>query len=71
VTESADPRHDLPTADPADAAVEDVLASLQSLQQRPVLEHAAVFEQAHDRLRALIDHAGDAPGETDAAPPPA
>ena len=38
-----------------DARVDDVLASLAELEERPVGEHAAVFEQAHERLRAALD----------------
>ncbi len=37
------------------AAVDDVLASVQGLDGRPVEEHVAVFEQAHDRLRRALD----------------
>jgi hypothetical protein len=38
-----------------DARVDDVLASLAELDDRPVRGHAAVFEQAHERLRAALD----------------
>jgi len=38
-----------------DGRVDDVLASLAELDERPVREHAAVFEQAHERLRAALD----------------
>jgi hypothetical protein len=39
--------------------VDDVLASLQALDDSPVEQHPAVFEQAHDRLRQALDgHAG-------------
>lgn len=40
-----------PTGHPA---VDEVLASLEGLEDRPVGEHAAVFESAHDRLRAAL-----------------
>lgn len=35
-------------------AVDQVLASLEGLAERPVEEHAAVFEAAHDALRAAL-----------------
>ena len=38
-----------------DTRVDDVLASLAELDERPVREHAAVFELAHERLRAALD----------------
>jgi hypothetical protein len=43
------------------AAVDAVVASLAGLDGRPVEEHVAVFEAAHDRLRAALAHAGDNP----------
>ena len=36
-------------------AVDEVLASMADLADRPVAEHVAVFEQAHDRLRRALD----------------
>jgi hypothetical protein len=44
-----------PTGDPA---VDEVLASLEGLDARPLAEHVAVFEAAHDRLRAALADAG-------------
>jgi hypothetical protein len=44
-----------PTGDPA---VDGVLASLEGLESRPLAEHVAVFEAAHDRLRAALADAG-------------
>lgn len=38
-----------------DAAVDDVLVAVQALDNRPVEEHVAVFEQAHERLRRALD----------------
>jgi hypothetical protein len=38
-----------------DAAVDEVLASVATLDERPVDEHVAVFELAHDRLRRALD----------------
>jgi hypothetical protein len=35
--------------------VDAVLASLDGLAERPVSEHVAVFEQAHERLRRALD----------------
>ena len=35
--------------------VDDVLASLLGLDGRPVEDHPAVFERAHDRLRQALD----------------
>lgn len=37
------------------AAVDEVLVSVQALDDRPVEEHVAVFEQAHERLRRALD----------------
>jgi hypothetical protein len=41
---------DQPTLDPVD----DVLASLDGLDDLPVREHVAVFERAHEQLRAAL-----------------
>lgn len=38
-------------------AVDRVLHSLEGLQDRPVDEHVAVFESAHDQLRKALDGA--------------
>lgn len=53
-----------PTGHPA---VDEVLRSLDELDGRPVDEHVAIFEQAHDRLRQALSGATD----DDAAPPTA
>jgi hypothetical protein len=45
------------------AAVDEVLGSLEGLEERPVAEHVAVFEAAHESLRAAL---ADADGRTDA-----
>lgn len=37
------------------SAVDRVLASVRALDGRPVEEHVAVFEQAHERLRRALD----------------
>lgn len=69
VEEAAEPAHDEPayaesTSDVEVAAtghpaVDEVLRSLESLGDRPVDEHVAVFEAAHDQLRRTLSGAGD------------
>lgn len=44
-----------------DPAVDEVLRTMQGLQERPVEEHVAVFESAHEKLRAALAQAGDRP----------
>ena len=39
--------------------VDDVLASVEELEETPVDEHVAVFEDAHDRLRGALDAGPD------------
>jgi hypothetical protein len=51
-------------AEPAASAtghpvVDDVVASMTLLDGQPVAEHVTVFEEAHDRLREALAHAGD------------
>jgi hypothetical protein len=41
------------------AAVDAVVDMMAGLDGRPVSEHVAVFEAAHDRLRDALAHAGD------------
>jgi hypothetical protein len=41
--------------------VDEVLQSLQTLDDRPAAEHVVVFEAAHDRLRAALTGSGDEP----------
>lgn len=36
-------------------AVDNVLASLDTLADLPVADHVSVFERAHDQLRAALD----------------
>ncbi len=38
--------------------VDDVLRTMQELQGRPVEEHVAVFEAAHEKLRSALADAG-------------
>lgn len=45
-----------PTGHPV---VDEVLTSLEQLDQAPVSEHVAVFEQAHEQLRRALSEAGD------------
>lgn len=40
-------------------AVDEVLRSLEGLDGRPVDEHVAAFEEAHEVLRRALSHAGD------------
>lgn len=40
-------------------AVDEVLRSLEGLESRPVDEHVAAFEEAHDRMRRALSSAGD------------
>lgn len=43
-------------------AVDEVLRSLEALDDAPVDEHVAVFEQAHDQLRRTLSSATDDQG---------
>lgn len=36
-------------------AVDEVLSTMDGLADRPVAEHVAIFEQAHERLRRALD----------------
>ena len=40
--------------------VDDVLDSMRGLDDRPVEEHPAVFESAHEQLRQALDGAAGA-----------
>lgn len=42
------------------ASVDSVVQAVEELEDRPVDEHVAVFEDAHDQLRRALD---DAPAE--------
>lgn len=47
-----------PAADPVRTgvpAVDAVLESLDGLDDRPIEEHVAVFERAHEQLRRALD----------------
>lgn len=41
------------------ASVDSVVASVATLEDRPVEEHVAVFEEAHEQLRRALDDAPD------------
>jgi hypothetical protein len=43
------------------ASVDGVVAAVAGLEDRPVDEHVAVFEDAHERLRRALD---DTPDDT-------
>jgi len=40
--------------------VDAVLETVAGLDERPLAEHAAVFEEAHTQLRRALDHQPDA-----------
>jgi hypothetical protein len=48
-----------PTVATGHPAVDEVLRSLDGLDGRPVDEHVAAFEQAHEVLRRALSDAGD------------
>lgn len=50
--------------DTGNEAVDAVLRSLEGLENRPVSEQVAVFEAAHEALRAALADAGDRPDDT-------
>jgi hypothetical protein len=41
------------------ASVDAVVESVAALEDRPVGEHVAVFEEAHEQLRRALDDAPD------------
>ncbi|RYP86017.1 hypothetical protein EKO23_10330 [Nocardioides guangzhouensis] len=64
---------DEPSLDPGghvrtgNVTVDAVLASMEGLDEAPVAEHVAVFEHAHEQLRAALDGAGDGGGDASPA----
>ena len=54
-------------------AVDEVVAEVDALDQRPLEEHLATFERAHERLRAALDsdpgEPHDRPGADEASSP--
>ena len=55
LTESAAPGDGWEAPATGPSVVDDVLAAVEALDGRPVEEHVAVFEQAHERLRRALD----------------
>jgi len=53
--DAADRWDDADVVRTGDARVDAVLESLAELDDRHVREHAAVFEQAHEQLRAALE----------------
>lgn len=54
----ADPLATLVVPTPAatgNQVVDGVIAAIDGLDDRPLAEHVAVFEQAHERLRSALD----------------
>lgn len=43
------------------AGVDEVIAAVEELEDRPLEEHVGVFETAHDQLRRALDAPGDDP----------
>lgn len=53
-----EPEHEQPVGDVPETgvgAVDEVLAGLRGLEDQPVSEHVAVFEEAHQQLRRVLD----------------
>jgi len=42
-----------------DGAVDEVIAAVEQLEQRPLEEHVGVFEAAHEQLRRALDTPAD------------
>jgi hypothetical protein len=58
-----DPEH----ADPVRTGVihvDEVIAAVEELEQRPIEEHVGVFETAHEQLRRALDHPAAAPDQS-------
>lgn len=69
-SEDAAPRTgEPPPVDPLTGhpAVDRVLHDLEGLEQRPVAEHAAAYQQAHERLTRELDTAESRMAGTDGA----
>jgi len=39
--------------------VDEVIAAVEDLEDRPIEEHVGVFETAHERLRRALDQPGE------------
>jgi hypothetical protein len=62
-----EPQHDQPAADLPETgvgAVDEVLAGLRGLEDEPVSEHVAVFEETHRQLRRVLDGSPDSRPDT-------
>lgn len=55
---AAEPREE-PAEGTGHPAVDEVLRSLDALDDAPVDEHVGVFERAHEQLRRTLQGAGD------------
>jgi hypothetical protein len=62
VSEQAEQHHDAPEPT-GNETVDAVLGSLEGLEDTPVAERVAVFESAHEKLRAALAEAGERPGD--------
>lgn len=60
--EGPDVEHSVPAEETGNAQVDAVLSSLEGLEHRPLSEQVAVFEAAHEALRAALSDAGRQPG---------
>jgi hypothetical protein len=41
------------------ADIDEVIAAVEELEDRPIEEHVGVYETAHDRLRRALDRPSD------------
>lgn len=60
--ESLDPESEVPADERVRtgvAGVDEVIIAVEELDDRPVEEHVAVFEAAHEQLRRGLDAAAD------------
>lgn len=51
-------------AGPPEAMVDEAIAGLEGLSGRPLAEHAAVFEEAHAKLRQVLGDLDDGPADS-------
>lgn len=49
------------------ADVDEVIAAVEGLEERPIEEHVGVFEAAHDRLRRALDQPAGPAGPAEPA----
>lgn len=62
MSEQAEQHHDAPEPT-GNETVDAVLGSLEGLEDTPVAERVAVFESAHEKLRAALAEAGERAGD--------